>query len=308
MELRQLRYFLQIVDAGGFRAAADRLSITQPSLSRQIRDLELELGTPVLLRGQGPVQLTKAGEILRKHATRLVQGVDLAATDIWQAVQTTPLSVTVGTIPPAHQHWLPQILGRFTPKYPRVTVQVRELPGPRLEEELASGHLNFGIGIVPPTRASLRGEPLHQEHLVCIAHPDVLPPATNLLTLKALAGVPLILLDSGFHIRRMINQLFKQAKCRPHVIQERNTVEGILTTLPHLPAATILPEFVLRGAAASSFQVHRITRPLPKLSIGLLWRKHDPGCPAAKALASETRHYLREQGKLSTANYNGEAE
>ena len=146
MELRHLRYFVAVAEAGSLKLAAEaKLHTTQPSLSRQIRDLEHEVGTPLFSRGARGVQLTAAGRVFLDHARRLLRAADEAARAAGRAARGETGRLAIGFIAQLSYEWLPSVLRSFRKGHPDVEISLTELTPTRQIEELVDRRLDLGI-------------------------------------------------------------------------------------------------------------------------------------------------------------------
>src|SRR5882672_8979126 len=112
MELRHLRYFIAVAEEGSLTLAAERrLHTAQPSLSRQIRDLELELGVELMLRGPRGIELTAAGRVFLDHARLVLLQVEAAREAARRAGEPTKASFAIGFLTGHEMEWLPAVMG-----------------------------------------------------------------------------------------------------------------------------------------------------------------------------------------------------
>lgn len=141
MELRQLRHFLAVGESGSITAAAKKLHLTQPALSRQIKSLEEELNTPLLERGAHSIQLTPAGEILLAEARKLLKAADTVVEKVKASAVGEPLRV--GYAPSLAGEFLSIAIGRFTQFHPRVRVSLHDWSSAEMRTGLAMGKLDL---------------------------------------------------------------------------------------------------------------------------------------------------------------------
>ncbi|MBP6201004.1 MAG: LysR family transcriptional regulator, partial [Nitrospira sp.] len=120
MEFRHLRYFLAVADALHFTKAAERLPVSQPALSAQIKQLEQEVGVPLFDRVGRSVQLTRAGAIFREHARRALREMELAQVAIAEEEGLQRGTLTVGVVQTVNAYLIPEIVGRFSTLHPLV--------------------------------------------------------------------------------------------------------------------------------------------------------------------------------------------
>lgn len=143
MELRHLRYFAAVAAHGSFSRAAGTLHLTQPALSRQVKDLEDELGVPLLVRGTNAVSLTDAGELFYEEARDLLARADQAVQRVRGEGRNESLRVGYG--PSLTAGILPIALERFQAAVPRVRIELEDLAPREMAERVAAGLLDLVI-------------------------------------------------------------------------------------------------------------------------------------------------------------------
>src|SRR4029453_19060432 len=151
MELRHLRYFVAVVEEGSLTAAAKaRLHTSQPSLSRQIRDLEYEVGTELLSRSVHGVELTAAGKVFLDHARLALTQVDAAVEAARRATQPARTTFAIGFQTGHERNWLPQVMHVLRDELRDLEVTVSSSDSPELAEALARGRLDLAFLRVVP--------------------------------------------------------------------------------------------------------------------------------------------------------------
>src|SRR5262245_10770040 len=125
MELRHLRYFVAVAEAGSFTVAAEKiLHTSQPSLSRQVRDLEEEVGTPLLIRNARGVELTTAGKAFLDHARFALIQVDAAGDAARRAARPNKPTFAIGFLTGQEIDWLPEVMRVLRDQLPRTDINV----------------------------------------------------------------------------------------------------------------------------------------------------------------------------------------
>jgi LysR family hca operon transcriptional activator len=151
MELRHLRYFVAAVEEGNLTTAARRrLHTSQPSLSRQIRDLEYEVGAELLTRSVHGVELTAAGKAFLDHARLALMQVDAAVEAARRAAQPARKTFSVGFQTGHEMNWLPQVMHVLRDELTNIEVKVTSDYSPDLAEALARGRLDLAFMRVQP--------------------------------------------------------------------------------------------------------------------------------------------------------------
>jgi DNA-binding transcriptional LysR family regulator len=143
MELRHLRYFAAVAAHGSFSRAANNLHLTQPALSRQVKDLEDELGVPLFVRGTNAVTLTEAGEVFYEEARDLLARADQAILRVRGEARGEVLRVGYG--PSLTSGIMPRALERFQNAVPRVRIELEDLAPREIADKVAAGLLDLVI-------------------------------------------------------------------------------------------------------------------------------------------------------------------
>jgi LysR family hca operon transcriptional activator len=146
LELRHLRYFVAVAETGSLTEAAEhRLHTTQPSLSRQIRDLEYEVGTPLLTRGARGVELTPSGRAFLEHARLALSQVDAAREAALRAAQPVRRTFALGFLTGQEMEWLPPAMHILRDELPNIEVTVSSQYSPDLAAALVRGKLDLAF-------------------------------------------------------------------------------------------------------------------------------------------------------------------
>jgi LysR family cyn operon transcriptional activator len=289
MELRQLRYFLTVAEERHFRRAAERLSLTGPALSQQIRQLELELDVQLFDRLGRAVRLTSTGEVFLAHARRVLRDVEDARVALDDLRTLRRGSLRIGVVQTVNEVVLPQVIARYTTAYPGMQVTVEERSADTIEAGLLDGTLQLGIGFTPPAQSAIEAEPLFSEELILVVRDDHRLARCGAVGVAELAAVPLAVFPGGFCTRRLWDACALAAGIAPAVQVEVNTIAGLLAVVRASALATVLPALALRGVGVERLVGVRLYAPTPRRTVGLLWRRHAYRCAATQAFAEIAR-------------------
>lgn len=147
MELRHLKYFVAVAEGLSYRRAAEHLRVAQPALSKQIKDLEAEVGARLLNRNTGGVSLTDAGAVLLEEAKDILERVEMAAAATREAKDGHGGRLTIGSLGGISAGFLPVALTGFRARFPRVEVNLHEAPMPEQIDAVKSGLIQLGFVI-----------------------------------------------------------------------------------------------------------------------------------------------------------------
>ena len=193
MDLRQLRYFVAVATTRNFTRAAEQMHIAQPPLSRQIQQLEEELGVQLIQRNSRPVRLTEAGRLFYEQSLQVLQKVDQMKTGARQAASGQRQSISIAYVASTLYGGLPMLVRMFRQRYPDTDVHLVDLRSVQQMAELKTGRIDLGFGRVRTRDVSVARTVLREERLV-LALPPSSPLAVNRgrITLKEIAQERLI--------------------------------------------------------------------------------------------------------------------
>ncbi len=166
MELRHLRYFAAVASEGNFTRAAERLGIAQPPLSRQIRDLELELGVDLLDRRTRPIKLTETGRLFFEQSIQILSSIDQLVHTARQYASIKQPRFVIGVVGSIMQGALPEMIRRFRAQAAQIDVALVELTTVEQVAALKEGRIDVGLGRVRIDDAAIRREILYSETLI----------------------------------------------------------------------------------------------------------------------------------------------
>ena len=232
MELRHLRYFVAVAEELHFGRAAKRLCITQQPLSRQIRDLEEELGVQLFYRTKRTVRLTEVGEIFLEEARKTLEQANFAVQLVQQASKGEIGRIAIAFTGSALNIVLPTTVRQFKTLYPQVDLTLKRLQTVEQVEAIHSRQIDVGLLHPPINDDKLILETVYQENLV-VALPDTHTLAkdeSDAISLKQLANESFILFPRyiGLVLYDQIINLCRQAGFSPNVVQEAMPQQTIL--------------------------------------------------------------------------------
>jgi LysR family hca operon transcriptional activator len=173
MELRHLRYFVAVAEEGSLTVAAQkRLHTAQPSLSRQIHDLEHELGVQLLIRGPRGIELTASGRVFLDHARVALLQVEAAGEAARRAAQPARTSFAIGFLTGYEMDWLPAVMGILRAELPSTEVVIHSQDSPDLAAGLIRGKIDLAFLRPEKQAPGLKFRPLRKDPLVVVMPRD----------------------------------------------------------------------------------------------------------------------------------------
>jgi DNA-binding transcriptional LysR family regulator len=230
VEIRHLRYFQAVAEELHFGRAAARLAIAQPALSRQIQQLEAELGTPLLRRTQRRVELLPAGALLLERSRAIQQELARTLTDVRRTGTGELGRLALGFIHSSTYGLLPSIIGRFRKLYPDIELELHEMPITAQHAALLRGTIDLGLLRVQAAPAELEVVPVMSDPFV-LALPSRHPLAgRSRVRLKEVAGDPFVMFGKAeaplFHSR--VQAMCEQAGFAPRVVQHATQIHTVV--------------------------------------------------------------------------------
>src|SRR3989441_5044310 len=243
MELRHLRYFVAVAEELHFGRAATRLSIVQPSLSQQIRQLEDELGFPLLRRTKRFVELTDAGKAFLSAAQNILVQVQEAKRTAQRAYRGEEGRLVVGYISSSTYDLLPMMLRVYRERFPHVEVALRELTTQEQVRALEEDYIQVGLLRLPISAPMLNVEVVRQEPIVCVL-PEEHPLASRERIATPLLAQEPFVLQSRQRGGGYYNQLMKLCLASgfsPNVIQEVTEMHTIVSLVAAGMGVSLVP-------------------------------------------------------------------
>ncbi|MFE1594699.1 LysR family transcriptional regulator [Nocardia sp. NPDC058705] len=293
MELRQLRYFVTVVDEGGFTRAAERLHLTQPGLSTQIRQLERELGQPLLDRGARSVTLTEIGAAVLTHARTALAATDRISQTVQEFTGLLRGQVRLGMISGAASEIfdVAGVLADFHHDHPHVGISLTEDTTERMIAALERDELDIALtGLTgAATGSGIDLQVILETPLVAAVSREAPIDPAGTITLTALADHRLICLTRGTGLRGVFERSCTAAGFTPNVAFEAAAPPLLLQLAARGLGTAIVPALTPAEADAFAVRTLDIVDPTIHGRLALAWRTDPAPSPAAKVLLGQLR-------------------
>ncbi len=272
MDFRQLRYFVAVYEEGHVGRAAERLSLSQPALSQQIRLLEHSLDVNLFERSSKRLLPTLAAHTLYSHAVPLLEGMQRARDALRNFKGQSQRTLAIGVMQTVHSSLVPQMLEHVRKAQPHLVVQIYELSAMEIERRLLNGALDIGIGYLPPRQPGLHGLLLYEDELKLVIPNNHPLREFKKVSMSQAAELPMLLLGEEFQVRQIWQTQLSNLGRRPYVQAEVNNMAGILDSLAHMKLATVLPGRAQEIQENEELLWKPLSEPRVALQIGLVYR------------------------------------
>lgn len=258
MELRQLRYFVGVSEAGSLLKASSRLHVAQPSLGQQIADLEHEVGSKLLERSSRGVTLTESGKVFLEHAKVVLADVERARSAVRDQTAAPSGDVVLGLPTTVAFASTVPILRACRERVPLVRLKIVEAYSGFLGEWLQAGRLDIALLFGDAAQVGLAKRPLLDEQLAFVTQAKG-PRMPRKMSLPSVAGWPLILPGREHGLRRIIDEACADAGVALDVIAEVESLSSVKRAVEEGIASTILsPGSVTEEVAAGRLRAATI--------------------------------------------------
>lgn len=230
LNLRQIEVFRAVVEIGSMTEAGKMLGVSQPAVSRQIRDLENRFGINLFMRRAGRIEPTKDALLLHREVERCLGDLEQMlkfANDLGNfRRQRLRVAATVG-----HSYFLlPKVISEFNAQFPDVTISLRSGSSLEVVDLIEKGQSDIGFAILPLDIPGVIVEAMPEVELVCVIPKNHALVKNESITPQDLDGVPLLLISENSLMRKRLLQTFETAKVKPDVILD-STYTGPICSL-----------------------------------------------------------------------------
>ncbi|MFD0667919.1 LysR family transcriptional regulator [Ramlibacter sp. MAHUQ-53] len=288
INLRHLRTFLEVAEAGSFRDASGQIHRSFSVVSTQVRQLEEQLGVALFHRTTRSVKLTAAGLVLRDAARKGFREIEAGVRELQETLDLGRGRITLASSPIMAATLLPPWLARFEAEYPAIQIRVHELTPAGILESVASGDSDFGIGPAAPG-AGVKFEPLLEESLMALVPRRLKATAAGTITLREVSRLPVLLLSEATALRGMFDEACRKAGIALAPKYESTQAQTLIAMANVELGAAILPRSVLPARPDRRVQALRIVSPALSRRIGLFTASRRALSPAAARLAEVIR-------------------
>ncbi|GIN39190.1 cidABC operon transcriptional activator CidR [Heyndrickxia oleronia] len=291
MDIKHLQYFLEVAKYNSFSLAAEHLYITQPTISKMIKNLEKELGVSLFDRSKKKLTLTDAGQIILEQAKLIDLAFHNLETELDNLLELKKGHIRIGIPPIFDAQFLLQLIGRFHEQYPGITFEFGEDGSKKIEEDIHNNHLDVGVIVLPTNNELFLHFPLMEEDLKLIIHPSHPLALKTEVNLVELASEPFILFNKDFALHDRIISSCNSVGFNPQVISKSSQWSFIEEMVSWNLGVSLLPESICRHLS-KNVKAISIKNPSIRWELAIIWNKNQYLSYAAKEWLQFTKKHL----------------
>lgn len=307
MEIRHFHYIRTIYETGSISRAAEKLYISQPSLSQLLKSVEKKVGAPLFDRGSQPLRPTTIGQKYLETARRIMELDTEFHRYVEDELGCAQGNLVVGSSPFRSTYFLASFLPEFQEKYPGIHLQLAEHTSKRLEEAVLSGDADLIIATQPVDANAFSFAELYSEEMVLVlpaGHelskqyhlPQDCRGTLPLLPIGLLKDTPFIQMHSEQKLHQQLLSLCEEAGFTPKIYLQTRSMETALTLAAAGLGATLLPMTLLRAFQPKTRPCYAALPTRPRRHALVAWRKKSYLSHAARAFIDSLVNYCRDKG------------
>ncbi|HQR30978.1 MAG TPA: LysR substrate-binding domain-containing protein, partial [Anaeromyxobacteraceae bacterium] len=283
MDVHALRVFAEVVRSQGFTAAGRTLHLTQPAISKIVKGLEDELGTPLLRREHRRLRLTDAGQVVLARTQGILAAMRVMEEEVDELSQVRRGRLRIGTPPIVGVAFLPRLLAEYHALHPGVALELREEGSHQIEELVRSHELDVGAVVLPTDEQAFGTLPFVRDQLRVVLHPRHPLARRRTIALAELAQAPFVLYRPEFALHGHILEACRRQGFEPNVVSQSSHWDFIVAMVAADIGVAMLPVTICRLLDRRQVHTVKLVEPAIPWDVALVWRRDDHHSPATRA-------------------------
>jgi len=270
MQIRTLEAFVEIIRQNGFSAAAKKLNATQSTMSKVLSQLENHYAIRLVDRKRGQLKLTSAGELIYRHALRIIAEEQAAQQEIAEIKGLARGNLRVGLPPIGSSTLFAPVFAAYTAAHPDIDITIVEHGSKKLEEMVKANELDLAASLFP-VAAGLEYQNVINEPIVALKASGTGP---KIASLKQLASQPFVLFESQFALTPIVMNAFKNRGLEPKIVARSSQIDFILGLVAAGMGVSFLPRMILEKRRFPGVDILEIEGQPLQWHMVLVWSQH----------------------------------
>ncbi len=296
LDIKHLQYFLEVANSNSFSLAANRLFISQPTISKMIKNLEQELGVELFDRSRKHLVLTDAGQIIFEQAKLIDQAFKNLGTELDNLLELKKGHIRIGLPPLFDAHFLLKIIGSFHEKYPGITFQLIEQGSKKIEEAVKNSLLDVGIIVLPTNPEVFEYFSLLEDELKLIVHSSHPLANKEEVDLAELTNESFILFNKDFVLNDRIILSCNSVGFNPKIVSVSSQQSFITEMVACKLGVAMLPKSICHQLDETITSI-KVVNPSINSSLAVIWSKNKYLSYAAKKWIEYTKEFYDKRSK-----------
>ncbi|MEG6585283.1 LysR family transcriptional regulator [Dendrosporobacter sp. 1207_IL3150] len=296
MDIKHLKYFVEVARHKSFSKAANINFVSQSTISKMVKDLELELGVGLLNRTSKYVELTDEGERLFLQAQKMIEMFDNINNEFQNSLSLEQGKISIGLPPITGATEFAQLLGQFSKNYPKIDINLFEYGSKKVEIGIQDGTLDVGIVCAPPSNENYDKIPFSKDPLKVIMNIEHRLSKESEIGFKELRNESFVLYRHDFSLYDQILSRCKLAGFSPHVIFETSQRELMTQIVDANLGIALLPSKICDEVTSPNIIAVSLDEPI-FLQMSIIWNKRRYISYATKLWVNFVKDYLQDKKK-----------
>ncbi|MEN2428086.1 LysR family transcriptional regulator [Chromobacterium vaccinii] len=295
MDIRALRYFVELVKCQSFTRAADALFVTQPTISKMVKQLEEELDMPLILREGRSFRLTDAGRVTYERGLDVLSAMNKLKHELADLASLSHGELVVGLPPMVGVAFFAPVVSRYRRRYPQIELKMVEDGALAIENRIKSGELEIGVAVLPVDSQLFDHYSVVRDPLCLVTPAGSRWHDKSLVRLVDIADQPLVLYPDDFTLSRRVGDAFRELGKTPNIVGRSAHWDFIVELVAANLGVTLLPRSIVERLDRQLFDVVPLYDNKLYWHLALIWQRGGYLSHAARAWLALTRETLGGQ-------------
>jgi len=299
LDIRHLEYFSEVAEHLSFTKASQTLHVTQPSISKAVKNLEDELGVPLFYRSSKQLELTDAGKAVLINARKVLEAFNSLTWELTDIMELKSGEIRIGIPPIVGAAFFSKLISIFKEKYPLVKITLTEVGTKKIKQGVDDGSLDIGLICTFPTQNSnFEIIKVLKDPLRLIVHKDHPLTAKKKVHFSDLENEPFILYRKDFSLYDLIIEECSKNHFQPNIVCESSQKDFLLGMVEGKLGVALLPSKICEAINRSDVAVLSFNESVVNLELGMIWKKNKYLSFAVREFITTSEDYLEGQEKV----------